>query len=147
MGRSLWLLTQWSKRPTMNWLVFCSRDSVPALEPRALSSIVMSVKHNNDYALQFSVEIKNELSNMHFVMHNKKFIFTLVLEIQCLTCRNFRCQNKLHSCHGITNCSHSYGFFHVFECNKILWQGFMETAEMKSIIMCYPVVSNDAYVK
>jgi hypothetical protein len=42
----------------MNWLVFCSRGSVAAFEPRALSALVMSVEHNNDYALQFSVEIR-----------------------------------------------------------------------------------------
>ena len=41
----------------MNWLVFCSKDSIAALEPRALSALVMSVQQNNDYALQFSMEI------------------------------------------------------------------------------------------
>jgi hypothetical protein len=39
---------------------FCSRISVAALETRAFSALVMSVEHSNDYALHFSMEIKNE---------------------------------------------------------------------------------------
>jgi len=52
--------SQCSKRPSMNWLVLCSRDSVATLEPRAVSAVVMSVQHSNDYELQFSMEIKNK---------------------------------------------------------------------------------------
>ena len=44
----------------MNWLVLCSRDSVAVLEPRVLSALAVNVEQNSDYALQFSMEFKNE---------------------------------------------------------------------------------------
>jgi len=50
-----------SVQKDLTWTGWSSvAETVATLEPRAVSAVVMSVEHSNDYALQFSMEIKNE---------------------------------------------------------------------------------------